>query len=285
MTSWQASYDDLTPYDPPYHYPSDEEEENEDDEEPLLLGENMNKENALVPTTEEMNTYQVMAKTASQSQFFQKLGGEAGILSIMLMARELGLPAFQSVMGGMNVIQGKVEISPRLMNTMIRKAGHKLEILESSDLTCKIKGTRNDTKEEYVSIFSLDEAKRAGLVRSGGGWEKYASDMLFARCISRLARRLFADVISTSYVEGEIDPEEGKKNQSEEILVKPAQIAMQVPKINADQAQEITDIAGEDEELMKRILKGYNVSSLTEIDASEHRKIINTLNKRKELSA
>ena len=31
--------------------------------------------------------------------------------------------------------------------------------------------------------------------------------MLFARCLSRLARRLFADVISTAYIEGELGDE------------------------------------------------------------------------------
>ncbi len=72
----------------------------------------------------------------------------------------------------------------------------------------------NDTQECYTASFSLDDARRAGLVRSGGGWEKYASDMLFARCISRLARRLFADVISTAYVEGEIDRSEAEPHSA-----------------------------------------------------------------------
>ena len=164
----------------------------------------MSKEKGLIPTNEELNVYQVMAKTAIKSQFFGKIGGEDGLLSIMLMARELGLPPMQSLMGGMNVIQGKVELSPRLMNSMIRKAGHKIEIVKSDNETCILKGVRCDTKEEYSCSFTIEDARKAGLVRSGGGWEKFASDMLFARCLSRLARRLFADIISTAYIEGEI---------------------------------------------------------------------------------
>lgn len=159
---------------------------------------------ALIPTKEELDVYQIMAKTAQGSKRFEALGGEAGILSIMLMARELGLPPMQALSGGMNVIQGKVEISPRIMNTMIRKAGHRLEIIELTNTACKIRGVRHDTKEEYVASFTIEDARNAGLLRSGGPWERYPSDMLFARCISRLARRLFADVISTAYVEGEI---------------------------------------------------------------------------------
>lgn len=179
----------------------------------------MNKESALVPSNDEMTTYQVMAKTAAQSQLYAKIGGEAGLLSIMLMARELGIPPMQALMG-MSMIQGKVEVSPRLMNMMIRKAGHKISILECSETLCKIAGTRSDTKEGYTCSFTLDEAKKAGLVRSGGGWEKYPSDMLFARCLSRLARRLFADVISSAYVEGEISGSESESLGNSEQLTR-----------------------------------------------------------------
>ena len=167
----------------------------------------MSKEMILVPTNDELSVYQLIAKTAAQSQLYAKIGGETGLLSIMLMARELGIPPMQALTS-MSMIQGKVEVSPRLMNMMIRKAGHRLDILECSETSCKIKGTRNDTKEEYTCSYTIDEARKAGLVRSGGGWEKYASDMLFARCLSRLARRLFADVISSAYVEGEISDAE-----------------------------------------------------------------------------
>lgn len=184
----------------------------------------MESKNALVPTTEEMTIYQLMAETAGKSRLYDKIGGKEGLLSIMLMARELGIPPMQALTS-MSVIQGKVEVSPRLMNMMIRKAGHKLKIEESTNAICRITGTRSDTKEEYTASFSIEEARTAGLVRSGGGWEKYSSDMLFARCLSRLARRLFADVISSAYVEGEISDDGGTKSADlrTESLDKPEQ--------------------------------------------------------------
>jgi hypothetical protein len=221
----------------------------------------MSKELTMTPGQEEFQVYQVMAKKAAESKFFYGIGGEAGILSIMLMARELGLPPMQSIMGGMNIIQGKVEISPRMMNTMIRKAGHKLEILESTEQLCKIKGTRNDTKEEYMASFSIDDAKRAGLVRGGGGWEKYASDMLFARCISRLARRLFADVISTAYVEGEIDRDDDKPEPVKVQEVQKAEEAVVIQQeefVSPEQVQEIeNNIAPDDKEYRANLLEYY----------------------------
>jgi hypothetical protein len=231
----------------------------------------MSKETALVPSTEEFNIYQVMAKKASESQFFGKIGGEAGLLSIMLYARELGLPPLQCIFGGMSNIQGKIELSPRLMNTMIRKAGHRLEIIEATDQACKIKGIRHDTKEEYVASFTIDDARRAGLVRGGGGWEKYASDMLFARCISRLARRLFADVISTAYVEGEIGEEAHDYKAQEKIqeatVIQEAKAPEQLEPITKEEAQDIEKSFTEDDmEYRQRLLascsKEYGIAMI-----------------------
>lgn len=155
-------------------------------------------------TYDEIKALEIISDYAFNSQHFTKLGGKPAIFCISMYAQELGLNPMTCLFGGMRIVQGNIEISPRMMNTMIRKAGHKLEILESTNVACKIRGVRHDTKEEYVASFSIEDARNAGLLRSGGPWEKYPSDMLFARCISRLARRLFADVISTAYVEGEI---------------------------------------------------------------------------------
>lgn len=165
----------------------------------------MKNDKEITISSEQIKALETIADYAFNSKHFDKLGGKSAIFCIAMYAQELGLNPMTCLFGGMRAVQGNIEVSPRMMNTMIRKAGHKLEIIQSDDTICKIKGTRHDTKEDYVAIFSFDDAKRAGLVKSNGGWEKYASDMLFARCISRLARRLFADVISTAYVEGEMD--------------------------------------------------------------------------------
>lgn len=179
----------------------------------------MEQSNQLIPKKEEIDIYTEIAKHAKDSKFFDKVGGIGGILTLMLYARELGISPMSALFGGLNNIMGKIEISPRMMNTMIRKAGHKLEILQNDDTICKIKGIRHDTGEDYIATFNMDDARRAGLIRSGSGWEKYPSDMLFARCISRLARKLFADVIATSYVEGEIErPEELAETPQKSII-------------------------------------------------------------------
>lgn len=158
----------------------------------------------LIPANEELKTLEAIAQNAFKSGYFHKLGGKEGLLTLMLYAKELGIAPMNAIFGGLHNIKGKVEISPRLMNALIRKAGHRLDILESTDKVCRIKGTRSDTKEEYECIYSIEEAQRSGVLKPESGWSKFPSDMLFKSCLSRLARRLFPDIILESYVEGEI---------------------------------------------------------------------------------
>jgi len=65
-------------------------------------------------------------------------------------------------------------------------------------------GKRKDTGEEMEVTYHIEEAARAGLIKDFSAWKSVPQDMLFARCISRLARRLFADCIGGCYVEGEL---------------------------------------------------------------------------------
>lgn len=156
------------------------------------------------PSEHEIMVFQTMSKAAVDSKMYKGIGDQAGLMMIMLTARELGIPACQAINGGINIIQGKVEISARMMSALIRKAGHHLIVKECTATHCLLVGKRCDTGEVQTSSFSVAEAQLAGLVKPGGGWIKWPKDMCFARALSRLARQLFSDVIGIGYVEGEI---------------------------------------------------------------------------------
>ena len=158
----------------------------------------------IIPSKHEMEVFNQMAQAASKSPIYKRWGGFEGILMILLTARELGLPPMMSLNGGINNIQGKIELSARSMNGIIRRSGHQVITVTSGDTICTLKGIRADTKEEMEVSFFIEEAKRMGLLKPGSAWEKVPNDMLYARALSRLARRLFPDVIGTCYVEGEI---------------------------------------------------------------------------------
>lgn len=166
---------------------------------------------SMLPTEAELKSYQIIATVASNNPYWRKVGGGgtpdqviATILSVMLLARELGISPIQAISGGINNIQGKFEISARLMNQLIRRHGHQIKVKESNDQLCSIWTKRKDTGEVHTVDYHIEEAARAGLIKDGGGWKKCPKDMLFARCISRLARQIYPDCIGGCYVEGEL---------------------------------------------------------------------------------
>ena len=146
------------------------------------------RNNSGAPSEHEMMVFQIMSKSAVESKMYKGIGEQAGVMMIMLAARELGIPPCQALNGGLNIIQGKVEISARMMNALIRKAGHQITVKDISDNLCTLVGKRCDTGESQESSFSVAEAQRAGLVKPGGGWTKFPKDMCYARALSRLAR-------------------------------------------------------------------------------------------------
>lgn len=157
----------------------------------------------LIPQSQDMQVLTTIAKTAHVSGLYNTVGGEAKILMILLAAQDLGIKPTIALNGGIWNIQGKIEISARLMTSMIRRAGHSISIKECNDKICTLKGKRADNGDELESSFSIEDATKAGLA-GRDVWKKYAEDMLYSRAMSRLARRLFPDVIGTAYVEGEI---------------------------------------------------------------------------------
>ena len=170
----------------------------------MVLRQNDVAVRSSIPSDHEMMVYHTMAEQAVSSKMYKGIGEKAGVMMIMLSARELGISPMQALNGGLNIINGKVEISARMMSALIRKAGHQIIVKECADTHCFLVGKRIDTGESISTCFSVADAQKAGLVKPGGGWIKFPKDMCFARALSRLARQLFSDVIGIGYVEGEI---------------------------------------------------------------------------------
>lgn len=156
-----------------------------------------------MPSESEFQILHTLSKTASMSGLYSSVGSPEKIFMILLAARELGVPPLQALNGGIWNIQGKIEISARLMNSMIRRQGHSIKVVECNSQRCILEGKRADNGDSFTAQFSMEDAAKAGLA-GRSTWKSYAEDMLYSRAMSRLARRLFSDVIGTAYVEGEI---------------------------------------------------------------------------------
>lgn len=220
------------------------------------------KKQDLIPCTNEFQIMQTMARTASSSGLYANVGNEQKILMILLAAHELGIKPMMALNGGIWNIQGKIEISARLMNSMIRRAGHSIKVVQCDSSKCVLEGKRADNGDSFTAQFTMEEAQRAGLA-SRAVWKNYAEDMLYARAMSRLARRLFPDVIGTAYVEGEIRDGQSNKNDPTNL---PLEEAIEISEI-AEETQEqidqkilnfVNQFRAEDHEFIKTYLEKYS---------------------------
>ncbi len=207
-----------------------------------------------VPSEHEMMVYQTMAEQAVSSKMYKGIGEKAGVMMIMLSARELGISPMQALNGGLNIIQGKVEISARMMSALIRKAGHQISVKECTSTQCILVGKRADTGEVQSSSFSVAEAQLAGLVKPGGGWIKWPKDMCFARALSRLARQLFSDVIGIGYVEGEISQAPVEKHSEIETIISEEVVNIEEVETENEQAyiDKFLNVFGDEEKPLAR---------------------------------
>ena len=59
--------------------------------------------------------------------------------------------------------------------------------------------------QKFNASFSMADAKRAGLVRTGSAWDKTPAAMLRARCVSETLRAIAPEIVQGVYVPEEID--------------------------------------------------------------------------------
>lgn len=116
-------------------------------------------------------------------------GKPAAVAAAILAGREMGVPPM-TALANINVIKGKPGQSAQLMRQLILAAGHELRYTETTDTRCVVEGRRRGEENWQKVSFTADQAKKAGINLGG-----YPEDKLVARATSRLARRVFADVL------------------------------------------------------------------------------------------
>lgn len=124
--------------------------------------------------------------------------GESGLFGIgkqaqsqcivkMLAGKELGIAPFTAIKE-IYVIAGKLVLSSHLMAILIKKhPSYDYKIKEHTDQTCAIEFFENGISQG-VSIFTMDDAKKAGLLTDQKLYNKYTKNMLYARALSNGAK-------------------------------------------------------------------------------------------------
>lgn len=137
-----------------------------------------------------------LAQNINQTEFVPKdmRGSAPKVAAAILHGRELGLPPMTSL-AGVHVISGRPGVSAELMRALIQQAGHDIRFVKSSAAQCTMRGRRAGEEDWTEVSYTLQEAKDAGDYAKNPNYRSRPADMLVARCTTRLARMIFADVI------------------------------------------------------------------------------------------
>ena len=122
-----------------------------------------------------------------KSGYFSDVKSEAQAIVKVMAGQELGLAPFTS-MSGIHIIQNKPVLGSNIMATLVKNdPRYDYRIKQADDKACILEWFE-DGKRVGEAGFTIQEAQAAGLTTKDN-WKKYTSDMLFARAISRGARR------------------------------------------------------------------------------------------------
>ena len=169
-------------------------------------------------------------------------------------------------MRSFHIIEGTPSLKPEIQLALVRQAGHSVTVEKSSVDLVVITGKRSDTGDIATASYSIEDAKRAGLIGKGN-WKTYPEDMLFARAVSRLCRRLFQDVLlGCAYVPEELGAQVNP--EGEVLAVTPvAELNAAIPTVST-----VEDVEEEtSEQIIARVENSPKVSLLaTTGDITSH---------------
>lgn len=145
------------------------------------------------PLTIDMwNLISALAPAAHQSRLFNVSSPEQAMM-IMAKGYELGMPvtaAFELI----HVIQGKPTLSPRGALALVQASG----LLETMDIqeqpgSCTVTMRRRGGIS-YSLMWTLADAKKAGVIKPDSAWQSYEANMLRWRALGFVIDVLFSDV-------------------------------------------------------------------------------------------
>lgn len=150
-----------------------------------------------LPIGDELTEMVRIAKAMVASEYFRDAATVAQAVVKMLAGKELGIPPVAS-MQGVYIVRGRISLSSNVIGALIKRSGkYNYLVKKLTNAECEIEFYERDYstniwRHSGTSSFSVDDAKRAGIVRSGrdgdGPWITHPRNMLFARALTNGAR-------------------------------------------------------------------------------------------------
>lgn len=149
-----------------------------------------------LPSMEQLQVMQVMAKTVAASGKYPSLRDEAQALTVMLIGHSLNISPL-AALSGVHIFDGKVALGANLMLGVVQRTGrYRFIWREANSERAVITLWQDGYKEEAVTVeWTLEMAKAAGLYPRKDNWKNFPRAMLEARCVSEAIRMRAAEVL------------------------------------------------------------------------------------------
>lgn len=198
-------------------YPSEEPNQTEKQNMPMSPGTSLAHPPMspvmipLAPSDKSLRTLELQATLIGSSEAMTNPGvpqkvAIANAAMKLMAAQELGLPPVVTASTGMWIIERSLCISARTMLALLlRSKVVQVKVIESTEERCEVEMSRTDMDFSMTEVLTLEQAHARGLTKSSknmikSNWERHPKEMLWARVISFLARRIAADIIGGLYV-------------------------------------------------------------------------------------
>lgn len=184
------------------------------------------------------DTLQRAALALHESGYFKDSINKAQAIVKVMAGAELGLPPFAS-MSGIHIVQSKPVLGANVIATLVKNdPRYNYKIVECTDKICTIEWFENG-QSTGQSSFTMSEAQTAGLTGKDN-WKKYPSDMLFARAISRGARRHAPGIFGGSPI---YTPEELGVDTDEDGYINTIHEVIDEPPAQSNNSHNLVDVA------------------------------------------
>ena len=170
-----------------------------------------------LPTESEYGVMERLCQMFNASKLYTSIKSVEQAIAIVQTGRELGIGPSTALREMFISPGGHPTCSAGLLAALVwRDHGDnalRVDEQQSSDKACVVVYKRRGWDTFQQKSFSMEDARRAGLVKPNSPWEKYPADMLRSRCISAVCRTAFSDTILGMYTMEELDDTAGSNDE------------------------------------------------------------------------
>jgi hypothetical protein len=161
--------------------------------------------NELMQWVESARQANLVAQSLANTSFAGAYRGKPDeITAAILTGQELGLQPM-TALKSIDVIQGQPALRAHAMRAIVQHQGHEIELVESDDVHCIMRGRRKGAETWQQVIWDIPRAQRMGLLGKDQ-WKKQPKTMLVARATGELCRLIASDALhGLPYAAEEVD--------------------------------------------------------------------------------